>query len=320
MSADRTATVADTGRTCPYCRFALKSGVAVTTCGSCDAVHHAECWLDNGGCAIVACEGGPATGVAAPAADATPAPPPAKPRPAAAPAAAGAGAQATVSRRRSRAALLAAAALAIAATAVAITVLLTRGDDATPVAGHVVTTQVLAARPQATVDEPKVAVSTVAAPPPSTSSKESSTSAAAERDVAIAAVVGAYFRAVRAGSFDGAWDLLSPTYRTWKAAEGGGFARWQRQERRNRQRLRGRPAVEVRSYDPSSHVATIYVSGLRFKPEGRAECAYIGVTWARKVGDRWLYDQGYSQNPARRARWRPRKSETLGSTCDTSGY
>lgn len=48
---------ADAGRTCPYCRFPLKQGAGGVACGVCGAVHHADCWHDNGGCAIMGCVG-----------------------------------------------------------------------------------------------------------------------------------------------------------------------------------------------------------------------------------------------------------------------
>src|SRR5215218_3116379 len=57
-----TVVSADTGRACPYCRFPLKEGIPMTRCGVCSAPHHADCWGDNGGCAVVACAGGPARG------------------------------------------------------------------------------------------------------------------------------------------------------------------------------------------------------------------------------------------------------------------
>ena len=53
----RAAAAEDSGRTCPYCRFAIKPGLDVAICASCRAVHHAECWQDNGGCSIVGCVG-----------------------------------------------------------------------------------------------------------------------------------------------------------------------------------------------------------------------------------------------------------------------
>lgn len=53
------AGAADIGTICPYCRFPLKSGVAMATCSECGATHHGECWSDNGGCAITGCAAGP---------------------------------------------------------------------------------------------------------------------------------------------------------------------------------------------------------------------------------------------------------------------
>ncbi|HEX8103645.1 MAG TPA: hypothetical protein VF533_13600 [Solirubrobacteraceae bacterium] len=47
------------GRNCPYCRFALKAGIPGVECGACHAVHHAECWDENRGCAVVGCVLGP---------------------------------------------------------------------------------------------------------------------------------------------------------------------------------------------------------------------------------------------------------------------
>ncbi len=47
------------GRTCPYCRFDLEEGVSVIACPVCKAVHHDDCWEENGGCAVALCAGGP---------------------------------------------------------------------------------------------------------------------------------------------------------------------------------------------------------------------------------------------------------------------
>ncbi len=47
------------GVTCPYCRFPVKEGGAIYTCPECKAVHHSECWQDNGGCCITGCAAGP---------------------------------------------------------------------------------------------------------------------------------------------------------------------------------------------------------------------------------------------------------------------
>jgi hypothetical protein len=57
-SAEPTGAVGDeAGRSCPYCRFPLKEGAEVVRCPVCGAVHHAECWEENGGCAVVGCAG-----------------------------------------------------------------------------------------------------------------------------------------------------------------------------------------------------------------------------------------------------------------------
>jgi hypothetical protein len=60
------ATAECVGRACPYCRFPLKSGGAVVLCGYCQSAHHADCWADNGGCAVVACAGGPGKALSEP--------------------------------------------------------------------------------------------------------------------------------------------------------------------------------------------------------------------------------------------------------------
>ena len=47
------------GRNCPYCRFPFEENAQVIECGSCHAVHHADCHSENGGCAMPGCPGGP---------------------------------------------------------------------------------------------------------------------------------------------------------------------------------------------------------------------------------------------------------------------
>lgn len=50
------------GRTCPYCRSTIEERERVTECPACNATHHADCWAENGGCAVPLCEGGPKEG------------------------------------------------------------------------------------------------------------------------------------------------------------------------------------------------------------------------------------------------------------------
>ncbi len=40
---------------CPYCRYPLDSGQAQVACRRYGHRHHADCWRDNGGCAIYGC-------------------------------------------------------------------------------------------------------------------------------------------------------------------------------------------------------------------------------------------------------------------------
>ena len=45
----------EAGKTCPYCRFPLKTGGQAERCDACGAVHHEECWEEGGGCAVLGC-------------------------------------------------------------------------------------------------------------------------------------------------------------------------------------------------------------------------------------------------------------------------
>ncbi|HEV7493333.1 RING finger protein [Baekduia sp.] len=78
----RPATAEETGRNCPYCRFALKQGAPVTSCPACRAIHHEECWGDNRGCAIVGCSAAPSHATSAAPAGQPTSPSPAVPPPA----------------------------------------------------------------------------------------------------------------------------------------------------------------------------------------------------------------------------------------------
>lgn len=44
-----------TGKSCPYCRFPLKSGSVAEQCDACSAIHHSDCWDEGGGCAVFGC-------------------------------------------------------------------------------------------------------------------------------------------------------------------------------------------------------------------------------------------------------------------------
>jgi hypothetical protein len=126
------ASAEDAGRVCPYCRFALKEGAETTVCGVCKAPHHVDCWNDNGGCAVMACAGGPSATPATRASQPTaptavapgaPAPPIAPPPP-------------RQPRRFGGPSLsLAILVLAVAVLGVAGALILTRGSSPTPKVG-----------------------------------------------------------------------------------------------------------------------------------------------------------------------------------------
>ena len=42
-------------RTCPYCQSETARGAAVVRCAKCDTPYHADCWRENGGCAVYGC-------------------------------------------------------------------------------------------------------------------------------------------------------------------------------------------------------------------------------------------------------------------------
>jgi hypothetical protein len=75
----RVATEPDSGRSCPYCRFTFKAGIPLIDCPACHAPHHADCWTDNKGCAVLGCPAAPRD-TAAPTGGASSLPP-ATPRP-----------------------------------------------------------------------------------------------------------------------------------------------------------------------------------------------------------------------------------------------
>ncbi len=50
-----------TGKTCPYCQYAIKPDISITVCtGDCKMPHHKECWDENGGCTTFGCSASPA--------------------------------------------------------------------------------------------------------------------------------------------------------------------------------------------------------------------------------------------------------------------
>jgi hypothetical protein len=57
--AEVVVSVGAAGKTCPYCRFPLKSGILAESCDACETVHHQECWQEGAGCAVFGCANNP---------------------------------------------------------------------------------------------------------------------------------------------------------------------------------------------------------------------------------------------------------------------
>lgn len=51
----------DAGPSCAICQSGIAPGEEVASCPACRAPYHAECWRDNGGCAVYGCSQVPAT-------------------------------------------------------------------------------------------------------------------------------------------------------------------------------------------------------------------------------------------------------------------
>ncbi len=64
-----------TASSCPYCTSSVTGGGETRPCADCGAVHHEECWNENGGCAVVSCAAGPDAPTLTPSTDTAFAPP-----------------------------------------------------------------------------------------------------------------------------------------------------------------------------------------------------------------------------------------------------
>ena len=299
----------EAGRTCPYCRFPLKAQGLVVMCDACATIHHADCWQENSGCAVLGCSaapggqpsgqsqdgdsGQPATG-ASQSSDV-----PAKQ-------------QAAPVRSNRRNALLFGALALIAATGVAVAFALSRSSSRGETTKTVVV--VRSVGKAATAD----AAASVAPRTPSTAT-DAQAQPGHSRRALITGLLGRYYQAVSHAEFASAWRLLSPSYKAWKANHGG-YGKWLTSEQRNQSHLNPDGIrVRVVAYDPATGVATVYVSGMTYTT-AQGDCPYRGYTWARQFGSRWYYDQGYLQNAERAAQWRPRSQETLGVPCESDQY
>lgn len=323
------ATAEDAGRNCPYCRFPLKEGGDVARCGSCHAAHHADCWSDNRGCAVMGCAAAPGSAIPTPAALAAPVPPvqaptvvqPA-PRPAYAP-------QPTYQAPPppyqppptpsggggGRWLIGAILVLAVVVAGAAVAIVLTREDDTTPAASSQSTSQAEVgsasdADAEETV-EPEPTVEDIPEPEPTVASPSDLLSRPrAEMRREIQSMLLNWHESIVAGDASTAWDMLTERKRDQKASEEG-YSAWAASQVEFGNGLSPSGLrVSIDDIDDPENVVRVNVRGMYY--EG---CEWRGITWVRWEGGEWLYEPGYSTTSERRREWEPRAAETLGGSC-----
>lgn len=332
----RPASAAEAGRACPYCRFALKEGAAVVQCGACHAVHHEECFTDNGGCAIMGCAGA-ATSAASPAAATPPPPPPTAtyataPPPPPPPSYAAPTAPGGSGPGRSNTALILAVLVLALAVAGGAAALVLSSDKRTPSAkanpSAATVTQVVT--PDTTTEAPTTTEPDLGDETTPTTEREPDTETTADTGSTgvlpdesddqmaddIASVLLSHHEAIVRHDFRSAWVLTSQRYRAKKLREPGGYGAWETaQSSLSRYLDPSGLHVAVLDTNDQSGVATIRVTGMGWSAPRSSCSSWEGVTWAKYEGGHWRYEPGYSISDQRRAMWQPRRDELLGWGC-----
>lgn len=335
-----TATKAETGRSCPYCRFPLKQGDAMRTCGECSSPHHNECWDENQGCAIVACASGPqqatsqtqaAPTVGMPIAGAPPPPPPyesapAAYRPAPPPAQLQPHPAATMpgparhddggGRSSNNNPWLIVSVLILAMVVVGAATVIVLSQNSEPS----VATQASEETGTPTVDNDTQ--------PPSgtelddTASSEGSASGNGTppsefgKQEEIEQLILEHHRAIVDRDFEAAWDLLTDRKRESFLNRDGGYAAWVEGQASLSDYLAPEGlTVNIQSQSEETDTARIDVQGMGWSKPGASCSTWSGVTWVRYERGGWYYDPGYSTTPQRESEWKNRFGELLGGSC-----
>ncbi len=321
----------ETGRACPYCRFPLKESVQIAVCGVCGAPHHADCWHDNGGCAVVACAGGPTTATADQARQSGMAPtavhPPAPVEQSAWPAAGSAVPPIWPPQpppppggwwSPSLAVAVIVLAIAIGGAAVAI-VISRQGSGNARLAANTNTTQTVTA-PASTA--PGTAGASTESGPEDTNTATTTTtdgalpgvSAVQRTQSEIQGVLLQWHEDVVSGNYRAAWGLLSRRKQVQDSSEYG-YATWVKNQATLRPYLNPSGLrVSVERTEPGG-VAQVDVSGMGWDKPGSSCAEWSGITWVKYEDGAWRYDPGYSTTPRREREWKPRFSELLGGRC-----
>lgn len=121
---------------------------------------------------------------------------------------------------------------------------------------------------------------------------------------------------VATGQIGAAWNLLSQARRTYLLEQPGGYPAFARTQRNFGRYLDPSGIhVEIRSLDPNTGVAVVMITGMAWTAPHRICNYWSGITWARYVDGRWVYDEGYGEYPARKREWAPRFGQLLGGSC-----
>jgi hypothetical protein len=320
---------ADAGSACPCCGGVLQENAEIAVCGACSAAHHAGCWRDHGGCAVVGCPCGPAFPGAVRAA----APPSAlgsvmPARPASVPAVARSPASWTPQppapgggRGPSLAVAMIVLAIAVVGAAIAI-VLASQGSSRIRLVAGASTTGTVTTSGSNTTsgstatsgsqpEQPGGATGTATSPAAGSLPAVPSEQMQSE----IQQVLLQWHEDVVSGDYHAAWELLSARKR---AQDGGkyGYSGWVKNQSTLRPYLN--PAglkVSVQGTEPSEGVAQVDVTGMTWSKPGSSCGEWSGITWVKYEAGAWRYDPGYSTTPQREREWKSRFSELLGGRC-----
>jgi hypothetical protein len=308
-----------TGRTCPYCRFPLKEGAAMVTCGVCDAAHHGDCWDDNGGCAVVACVGGPMTPGSAPPptpiapAPAAPTPPPPPPVPAWSPPASGG------SGGRNALLVVAVLVLALAVAGAAVAFVATRKDPPASASVTTVTTVQQTAVSETPTDTTTTDTTTDTVEPEEPTTVDSDTIPTgltrSEMREDIRTMLLEHHQDLVNGDFRGAWDLMTARKQRQKERDPG-YGQWVEGQKTLARYLDPSGLdVQVEDVDRTTGVVRVMVTGMAWNKPSASCSSWSGLTWVRWEQGAWRYDPGYSTTPQRTRQWKSRFSELLGGSC-----
>jgi Prokaryotic RING finger family 1 len=332
---------AETGRACPYCRFPLKEGVQIVVCGVCGAPHHADCWHDNGGCAVIACAGGPATDqTGAPGEEPTVAYP------------AGAGAQTAAHptaagpphmqastppapvppmwpppqpppshERRGPSLGIAVIVLAIAVGGAAVAVVLSRQRGNARLAGNTITEQ------RVTVPETSVTTTNESYPETTSTSEGADNATTSPAEGALPDVPSEQMQSeiqqmlltwhedVVHKNYSAAWELLSHRKQIQDEREYG-YSTWvKNQSTLNPYLNPSGLQASIQQTEADEAVALVDVTGMTWDKPGAPCTEWSGITWVKYEDGSWKYDPGYSTTPQREREWKPRFAELLGGGC-----